>query len=50
VGGLDSMGFESIFVSKASPDAEFLQKAVIDANETAARPDRSSVLAGVRGI
>jgi hypothetical protein len=34
MGGVDSMDFESILVSKGLPHAEFSQKAVIDAHRS----------------
>jgi hypothetical protein len=34
VGGVDSMGFESILVSKGLPHAEFSQKGIIDAHRS----------------
>jgi hypothetical protein len=46
VGVADSMEFESILVSKALPDGEFRQKAVIDVNRyiTSLQPPASSYL------
>ena len=34
MGGVDSMGFESILVSKGLPHAEFSEKCVIDAHRS----------------